>query len=212
MNYALPLLLSLAPFAALADNQACHNTDEAQVAALFDRWNADLQSGDPQRVVENYAPDSLLLPTVSNTPRQTPQDKLDYFEHFLELKPKGEIVSRMIMIDCNSALDTGLYSFQLGDGSVVPARYTFSYRWFDQAKQWLITSHHSSAMPHQTAAHRSPAYSDRTTSLVRSWTPSQVPGNKPTTNRMLCRAMIGSPPVRCQILQADRKSACRERV
>lgn len=147
MKYALPLLLSLTPFAALAENQACQNTDEAQIAALFERWNADVESGDPQRVVENYAPGSMLLPTVSNTPRQTPEAILDYFEHFLALKPKGEIVSRMIMLECNSALDTGLYSFKLGDGSTVPARYTFTYKWFDDAKQWLITSHHSSAMP-----------------------------------------------------------------
>jgi len=160
MKYALPLLLSLAPFAVLADNQTCHKTDETQVAALFDRWNTDVQSGDPHRVVENYAPDSLLLPTVSNTPRQTPEAKLDYFEHFLELKPKGEIVSRMIMIDCNSALDTGVYNFQLGDGSSVPARYTFTYKWFDDAKQWLITSHHSSAMPEQTAAQQLPQIED----------------------------------------------------
>lgn len=152
MKYALPLLLSLAPLTALANDPTCQNTDEAQVAALFERWNADVQSGDPRRVVENYAPDSMLLPTVSNTPRRTPEAKLDYFEHFLALKPKGEIVSRMIMIDCNSALDTGLYSFRLGDGKTVPARYTFTYKWFEDAGQWLITSHHSSAMPQELEA------------------------------------------------------------
>ncbi|OCX95553.1 MAG: protein kinase [Pseudomonas sp. CO183] len=156
MKYALPLLFSLPPLAALADDQACQKTDEAQISALFDRWNADVQSGEPQRVVENYAPDSMLLPTVSNTPRQTPEAKLDYFEHFLALKPKGEIVERMIMIDCNSALDTGLYSFKLGDGSTVPARYTFTYKWFDDAGQWLITSHHSSAMPQQVSSQQLP--------------------------------------------------------
>ena len=89
MKYALPLLFALSPAATLANEQACQPIDEAQVAALFDRWNADVQTGDPQRVVENYARDSMLLPTVSNTPRQTPEAKLDYFQHFLALKPKG---------------------------------------------------------------------------------------------------------------------------
>lgn len=150
MKYALPLLVALSPVATLANEQACQPIDEAQVAALFDRWNADVQTGDPQRVLENYARDSMLLPTVSNTPRQTPEAKLDYFQHFLALKPKGEIVSRMVMIECNSALDTGLYSFHFADGATVPARYTFTYKWFADAGQWLITSHHSSAMPEQT--------------------------------------------------------------
>ncbi|WAE53628.1 SgcJ/EcaC family oxidoreductase [Stutzerimonas frequens] len=156
MKYAFPLLLSLAAFPALANDQACQATDEKQVAALFDRWNADVQSGDPQRVVENYTQNSMLLPTVSNTPRETPEAKRDYFKHFLALKPKGEIVSRMIMIDCNTALDTGLYSFRLGDGNTVPARYTFTYKWVDEAGEWLITSHHSSAMPQKTEAAQQP--------------------------------------------------------
>ncbi|EXF46288.1 calcium/calmodulin dependent protein kinase II association-domain-containing protein [Pseudomonas sp. BAY1663] len=148
MKYALPLLLlSLSPIAAQAEDRACHTIDEQQVAALFDRWNDDVQSGDPQRVVDNYAPGSLLLPTVSNTPRPTAAGKLDYFRHFLALQPTGEVVSRMIQIDCNSALDTGLYDFHLGDGSTVRARYTFTYKWHDPAGQWLITSHHSSALP-----------------------------------------------------------------
>ena len=53
------------------------------------------------------------------------------------------------MIGCNSALDAGLYTFTFGDGSRVQARYTFTYGW--NGSEWLITSHHSSAMPEQTA-------------------------------------------------------------
>ena len=51
----------------------------------------------------------------------------------------------MIEIGCNSALDAGVYTFSFGDGSVVKARYSFTYRWDGQ--RWLITSHHSSVMP-----------------------------------------------------------------
>ena len=96
----------------------------------------------------NYAVKSVLLATVSNTPRLTPEEKEDYFKHFLENKPVGKIDSRTIEVDCNTALDTGLYTFTFGNGSQVKARYTYTYKW--NGHQWLITSHHSSAMPEKS--------------------------------------------------------------
>lgn len=130
---------------AFARSERCNAADEKEIASLFDRWNDSLKTGDPKKVVSNYAVKSVLLPTVSNTPRLTPEAKEDYFEHFLQKKPVGKIDSRTIEIDCNTAIDTGLYTFTFGDGSQVKARYTFTYKW--NGKQWLITSHHSSAMP-----------------------------------------------------------------
>ncbi|MGA0609731.1 SgcJ/EcaC family oxidoreductase [Caldimonas sp. KR1-144] len=128
-----------------ARSEVCHATSEKEVAALFDRWNASLQSGDAKKVVENYAAKSILLPTVSNKPRLSAAEKEDYFEHFLARKPVGAIDSRNIEIDCNTAIDAGLYTFSFADGTAVHARYTFTYKW--DGKRWAITSHHSSAMP-----------------------------------------------------------------
>jgi uncharacterized protein (TIGR02246 family) len=128
-----------------ARSEVCRAASEEQIASLFDRWNASLQTGEPKKVVGNYAARSILLPTVSNKPRLTAEEKEDYFEHFLQRKPVGTIDSRSIEIDCNSAIDAGLYTFKFADGSQVKARYTFTYKW--NGKQWLITSHHSSAMP-----------------------------------------------------------------
>ncbi|SMC20362.1 conserved hypothetical protein [Andreprevotia lacus DSM 23236] len=130
---------------AMARGTSCHKTSEREIAGLFDRWNASLQTGEPAKVVANYAADSILLPTVSNQPRVTREEKLDYFEHFLPKKPAGKIDFRKVFIDCNTAVDAGLYTFTFGDGSVVKARYTYTYKW--NGKQWLITSHHSSRMP-----------------------------------------------------------------
>jgi uncharacterized protein (TIGR02246 family) len=119
---------------------------EQEIASLFDRWNQSLQSGDPQEVVSNYAEWSILLPTVSNKPRLTPEEKVDYFRHFLENQPSGEINMRQIQIDSNMAVDTGLYTFHFAKtGDTVKARYSFTYRRY--GRQWLIISHHSSAMP-----------------------------------------------------------------
>ncbi|RZL88638.1 MAG: SgcJ/EcaC family oxidoreductase [Variovorax sp.] len=126
--------------------ETCAATSEREIAALFDRWNDSLQTGDPRKVVANYAVRSVLLPTVSNKPRLTPAEKEDYFVHFLQDKPRGRIDSRTIEIGCTTALDTGLYTFTFAKtGAQVKARYTYTYKW--DGKQWLITSHHSSAMP-----------------------------------------------------------------
>lgn len=126
--------------------EVCRPTSEQEIAALFDRWNQSLQTGDPKQVVANYAERSVLLPTLSNTPRLTAAEKEDYFHHFLENKPTGRIDSRTIEIDCNAAVDIGLYTFTFGTtGAQVKARYTYTYRW--DGTQWMITSHHSSEMP-----------------------------------------------------------------
>ncbi|MTV40851.1 nuclear transport factor 2 family protein [Duganella radicis] len=145
--------LSLLPFACVmfaantyaANTEVCHPSSEKEIAGLFDRWNASLQTGNPDKVVANYATKSVLLATVSNKPRLTPEEKRDYFEHFLAGKPVGTINSRSIELDCNSAVDAGLYTFKFADGKEVKARFTYTYKW--DGKQWLITSHHSSAMP-----------------------------------------------------------------
>lgn len=127
-------------------SEVCRTTTDAEIAGLFDRWNRSLQTGDPKKVVANYAEHSVLLPTLSNTPRKTAEEQAAYFAHFLELKPVGTIDWRMIEIGCTTAVDTGLYTFALGaNGTSVKARYTFHYRW--DGRQWLITSHHSSGMP-----------------------------------------------------------------
>lgn len=126
---------------------ACNPPLKSEVAALFDRWNASLRTGDPKKVVANYAPYSVLLPTVSNRARFTAAEKEDYFQHFLERKPEGRIDDSVIEVDCNSATDSGLYTFRFADGTSVRARYSFSYK--RVGNDWLISSHHSSGMPEQ---------------------------------------------------------------
>jgi uncharacterized protein (TIGR02246 family) len=126
--------------------EACIPANEQVIAALFDRWNHSLQTGNSHEVVANYAAQSILLPTVSNKPRLTAEEKEDYFHHFLEDKPSGRIDMRFIQVGCNTAVDAGLYTFVFAKtGAQVKARYSYTYKW--DGKQWLITSHHSSAMP-----------------------------------------------------------------
>lgn len=140
------LALAAMSLPALADtSMTCKAVTESDISGLFDRWNASLKTGNPDEVVKNYATDAILLPTVSNKPRLTQDERRDYFVHFLENKPVGEINMRRIKIGCNDALDAGIYTFTFGNGSKVKARYTYTY--VLQDGKWLISSHHSSAMP-----------------------------------------------------------------
>ncbi len=131
------------------NNVACVKVTEDEVIALFDRWNAALATLNPEEVAEEYAHDAILLPTVSNQPRTNHEEIKDYFEHFLQKKPVGKVDFRIIKLGCNTASDTGLYTFTLHekDGKVkhVKARYSFVYEYDDD--QWLIEHHHSSMMP-----------------------------------------------------------------
>lgn len=121
-----------------------------QIAALFDRWNAALATGDAHRVASLYAPDAVLLPTISARIRTNRAEIVEYFEHFLESKPVGRIQERFIdVLSPTSAVDTGLYQFTLtnkdGSRTRVDARYTFVYKL--RAGRWLIINHHSSVLP-----------------------------------------------------------------
>ncbi|MGO4568985.1 SgcJ/EcaC family oxidoreductase [Rhizobium sp. 2YAF20] len=131
--------------AATTETSTCAPVSEKEIAGLFDRWNTSLATLDPEEVVKNYSADSVLLATLANKPRLTRAERIEYFKHFLEKKPKGNIDSRDIKIGCNWAVDVGTYTFTFKDGSKVPARYTYTYEY--EKGKWLITSHHSSMMP-----------------------------------------------------------------
>ncbi|AUY52389.1 SgcJ/EcaC family oxidoreductase [Streptomyces sp. CB01881] len=124
---------------------------EREIAGLFDQWNAALQTGDPEKVADRYAQDAVLLPTASPKIRTNHAEIADYFEHFLQKKPRGEKIRSVInILDANSAIDAGLYRFHLTDPATgatkaVEARYTYEYE--KRGGKWLIVNHHSSVLP-----------------------------------------------------------------
>lgn len=123
---------------------------EAEIDALFDRWNAAVETGDPEQVAALYAPDAVLLPTLSPEFRTDHDGIVDYFEHFLAKNPSGERTESVIkVLDRHTAVDTGLYTFTFtaadGTQTSTDARYTFVYE--KVHGRWLIISHHSSLVP-----------------------------------------------------------------
>lgn len=122
--------------------------DKQEIVALFDRWNGALQTGDPGKVVEQYAPDAILLPTVSNKVRHNHEEIRDYFEHFMAKGPRGKIDESNVRLFGDVAINSGVYTFNFSNGDAVQARFTFVYRKTDG--DWKIVEHHSSAMPEKT--------------------------------------------------------------
>ncbi len=125
--------------------QAPANVKDREIAGLFDRWNSALQTGNVTSVVDLYAPGAVLQPTVSNQVRTTPDQIKDYFDHFLALKPVGQINYREIrQLGTNVAMDSGVYTFTLTDAkgqvSHVQARYTFVYEQVGASGKFLITT------------------------------------------------------------------------
>ncbi len=152
LNRFFQLLLSLfAVFcvgvnsAQAADSASCHSLSDTQVAALFDRWNEALASGDPTQVSALYQADALLLPTLSDRARTTTAGIEDYFKVFLSKHPTGRIDQRVIQSECDVAIDAGNYSFEFDGQGWVQARYTFVYAYRDG--EWRIEHQHSSLLP-----------------------------------------------------------------
>lgn len=124
----------------------------AEVEALFDTWNRALATGDAETVAALYAPDAVLLPTLSAQVMDSPEEIRDYFEDtFLPNEPQGVVTESVVHVqDEDSAVRSGLYDFTVADAgtggtTTVPARFTFVYGEVDG--EWLILAHHSSVQP-----------------------------------------------------------------
>ncbi|PNH09718.1 hypothetical protein TSOC_003635 [Tetrabaena socialis] len=124
----------------------CKPTD-AQVLALFTEWNAALATLNSSTVADLYAPNAVLLPTVSNKYRETREEIVDYFDKFLQSSPQGTIDQSEIRHLAEGVVQNlGIYTFALSGDRKVQARYSYTY--VRQANgKWLIAEHHSSAMP-----------------------------------------------------------------
>jgi uncharacterized protein (TIGR02246 family) len=120
-------------------------TDD-QVRGLFHQWNDALATLDSDLVAKRYASKSILLPTVSDTPRTDYEGIKSYFTDFCKKMPQGVITESTVIKGDDWCMDAGVYEFTLGaTGDKVMARYSFVYQYEDD--EWKIAHHHSSMMP-----------------------------------------------------------------
>ncbi len=132
-----------------AHSSQCAAVTPAQVEAQFTKFNDSWATKDPAKVTSLFAKDAVLLATVSNTPRTTPEGINDYFTSFLKKNPVGTIDSSTVRIDCKTASRVGTWTVTFTDDqgvkSIVKARYSFIYKMENGA--WKIDHLHSSMMP-----------------------------------------------------------------
>lgn len=135
---------------ALSTREDCEMASVAQVEELFAGFNAAWATKDPQTVTDLFAPEAVLLATVSNTPRTTPEAVKDYFVGFLTNSPVGKIDTSTTTVGCNIATRVGTWTVSLTNPTTkavsnVKARYSFIYR--HGRDGWKISHLHSSVMP-----------------------------------------------------------------
>lgn len=116
-------------------------------AALY-RWAATIATRDADKILELYAADAILVPTLSNQVRDCDDSRRNYFESFLAndgLVCDIQVFKKRVSRKLGTVVVGGLYTFAFrenGEQRTVPARFLFTFERIND--QWLITGHHSS--------------------------------------------------------------------
>jgi uncharacterized protein (TIGR02246 family) len=151
---ALTLMTAATTAEARSKRERCEVVTPAQVEGLFPQFMAAWATKDPAKVTALFAPDAVLLATVSNTPRTSSDLINDYFVSFLKNSPAGTIDTSTVSLGCNMATRVGTWTVALTNPTTnavtnVKARYSFIYKYGRDG--WKIYHLHSSMMPEPTS-------------------------------------------------------------
>lgn len=120
----------------------------AGAKAALHTWAATIATRDVDKVIQLYASDAILVPTLSNDVRDCEDSRRGYFESFLAndgLVCDIQVFKKRVSQKLGTVVVGGLYTFlykENGAQQVVPARFLFTFEKI--AGEWLITGHHSS--------------------------------------------------------------------
>lgn len=145
--------MTINPSAAIpADVETARNRSAAscltEAGKVLLSWAETIATRDVEAVLSLYAPDAILVPTLSDDIRGREEDRRRYFESFLSndgiscgITVQKKRVSRKL----GTVVIGGLYTFTIrrdGAEEEVPARFLFTFE--EIGGRWLITGHHSS--------------------------------------------------------------------
>ncbi|OAG66731.1 DUF4440 domain-containing protein [Xanthomonas floridensis] len=120
----------------------------AEADKMLLRWTETVGRRDIEAVLALYAPDAILVPTLSDDIRGRDADRRAYFAAFLAadgLSCGVTVQKKRVSAKLGTVVIGGLYTFVFERGDVsepVHARFLFTFEEIDG--RWLITGHHSS--------------------------------------------------------------------
>lgn len=116
--------------------------------AVVDRWSAAYTANDPEALAKIYAPDAILLGTVSPVISLGTDGILKYFSRLKGSGNKNTVQERhTIVLSDEAAVVTGFYEFVSAvDGKPTPRPSRFTMLVTKRNGEWRIAHHHSS--PH----------------------------------------------------------------
>jgi uncharacterized protein (TIGR02246 family) len=225
MRRAAPgLILALAAgslaWSPQANAASCSPPTEPDVAAMFARWNAALETVHPDRVARLYAPDALMLPLAAHGARKGAAEIRDYYVYFLQREPKVSVETRSIRRDCNIVTDAGVYELKAKTRAGKPETFKvrYSFTWQKQDQGWLIVHEHASIGPDKGTPDRSvvgaidPLAPAETSSLAKPAVKPTVAGyvrraSKPTSaaaRQKMTQPMAVVPTFRHELVTDER--------
>ena len=116
--------------------------------AVVERWSAAYSANDPDTIAKTYAPDAILLGTVSPIISEGTGAIVKYFTPTKGSGNKNTLGERRtIVLGENAAVVAGFYEFtRMQEGKPVPFPARFTMLLVQRDGEWRIAHHHSS--PH----------------------------------------------------------------
>src|SRR3990170_4781118 len=93
--------------------RSCQEASHSEITAHLDRWQTAVATGDADAIAASYADDAVLLPAMSDAPRQGKAAIRAYFAEFTGRHPLPMITMRSVMTGCGMATEMGAARFQV---------------------------------------------------------------------------------------------------
>jgi len=133
-------------------SSAFANSETKAIEQAYYSWCSAIGTakGDAKVITAFYAPDAVLLPTLSSEILLNHRGEMDHYFVVLTNKPNIHCKTNALAtrVEGDVAINSGRYTFSYTDKGhmkSIPARFSFVYKKYGD--NWLIINHHSSKLP-----------------------------------------------------------------